>query len=183
MKTLQDQIRDIKRFRNNVDRVSSIASKKFLEALRLQIVEGLLKSNLVSPPLKQKTIDSKIRKGMPRPKTPLLGWYLRVNSMVNGLQIKKIGKKFTLEPTGVHHSKKKQILLWMVHEYGAVIQKGDKLIKIPPRKPFKKGYQRFLNSAKKQEITENMLKYIGECLKGNKKEMDRIQKSFESKTT
>ena len=112
------------------------------------------------------------------------------------MQVKKIKKGYILSPTGYHyaeHGQKpvKNSILWLIHEYGALIKVTDKMrgflaavygiylkktteyIKMPARYPVRKALNRFIRSGKlkeilgKYDITEILINQKDSKIKGN----------------
>ena len=185
MKNLRSIAQRLRYFPKFIQELKIQASKSHLINLKKTIVDGLLKANLVSPPLKPKTIETKKRQGKPRIKTPLIGWGLYVdNSMINGLKIINKGKKFFLTPVGNHYSGESQKLIWAVHEFGAIVKNAfgkNITVRIPPRLPLRRGKQRYLKSQMKEKVNKDIVNNIKEFIRDNKNKIIDISKKFGEK--
>lgn len=170
-----------------VDNIVINGGKAHCNQLNIVMVKGLMKNNLVKPPLSSNTINQKIQESKPHIYTALVGWgQYRKDSMINGLRIKGSGKKWRLVPVGIHYSKLPQVVVWTIHEFGAVIQAKSQngkpyLIKIPPRMPLRRGLQRYLKSVKKNEVNKLMEKSLKAFIENNKKDMIRVEKDFKER--
>jgi hypothetical protein len=175
----------IRFFPKRVKGVSLSASKAHLSGVLSTIKDGLLSSNLVTPPLRPITLEMKKKQGKPRIKTPLVGWGLqKVDSMINGLKVKKVNGKIRLTPSGTHYSGKPQALIWSVHEYGAIVTNGfgkGILIRIPPRFPIRRGVQRYLRSQAKQQANKELAQFLKAIILDNKQEISMLQEKWEKR--
>ncbi len=157
-----------------LDKVGIASAKYHAVACREVIMEGISKANLVDKLLdvthiiKKKMMSTRVR-------TPLMfKGDNEKKSMINGLKVIKVQKRYRLIPYGNHYSGKKQSLIWTIHEKGAVVpvtekmrnfwravfgitlRKDKKFILIKPRFPMKKGYIRYLKSKNKDEANKQL---------------------------
>ena len=116
---------------------------------------GIKNDTLGLTRLKPETVEQKKKQGKPKPSVPLygLGDLAGDRSLSNALMIRKLksGYKVSFSNRKHHSAGMKLSELWLIHENGAKIIKGDKIIQIPPRHPFKKAYQSYLSKMKKNK--------------------------------
>lgn len=171
-----------------VDRIAIPGGKAHLKNIHSLMLKHLRRQTLVKPPLSPITINKKRKDKKPYTVAPLLGFGNYIdNSMINGLEIKGSGKKWKLIPTGKHYSGLNQSLVWAIHEFGAVrmiqTEKGNKLIKIPPRKPLREGLKKYLRSVNRMETNKLMIKTIKEFILSNNQSMTDIDIKFADKVS
>lgn len=169
-----------------VDRIAIPGGKAHLTNLHKLMLVHLKRHTLVKPPLSPITIDEKRRLKKPYTVAPLLGFgNYADDSMINGLKVIGKGKKWKLVPRGKHYSGLNQSLIWAIHEYGSarIVQtaKGNKVIKIPARKPLREGLKKYLRSQSKNSTDKLMKDTIKEYMKSNDISMQNIDINFAKK--
>lgn len=135
--------------------------------------------------LKEATKSGKRAQGMPKPSAPLYGKGDLENdrSYMNMLNIRKLKDSWKLVPSKrLHWSTKIPLdILFKIHENGAKIVKGDKIIQIPPRPALLLAYRRWSIKRRQQdkgkEVRRAITAYINE---GRSKILDII-KRFKNK--
>lgn len=143
--------------------------------------EGIRKNNFKLQPLKDSTLRAKRRKGFPKPKVPLYGMGdLEDRSYINMMQVYTEKKSYAVRPSRKKHHEADLTLrkLYLIHEFGTVIQQGNRTIVIPPRPAFMKAYKRYMKKRRGQEtspdVKELMTEYInsGRQTRGRKLERE-----------
>lgn len=135
--------------------------------------EGIRDNSFGLEPLKDKTIQRKIREGKSKPTFPLYGDGDDENeSYINMFRIRKIKKGYRVYARWAKHHEAPLQLRWLldVHENGALIRHPNgAIIRIKPRPAFKKAYDRLLieklnkeNADKVQKAMISLLKYGSE---------------------
>lgn len=129
--------------------------------------DGIKNDSLRLQRLKPATIESKERRGLMQPETPLYALGLEdKRSYVNMLHVRKVGDRmYVVRPKhGYHHGKRwpgdepKQKIklkdLFDVHEYGAVINnafgKGI-MVRIPPRPALRYAYKKYIRRRARED--------------------------------
>jgi len=129
--------------------------------------DGISNDALMLRRLRPLTIESKARRALESPETPLYGLGMEDRrSYVNMLHVKKVGDRmYVVRPKpGYHHGKrwpgdqaKKQIKLkdlFDVHEYGAVINNAfgrGIVVRIPPRPALRFAYKKYIRRRARQD--------------------------------
>lgn len=110
--------------------------------------------------LEDGTIVRKRRLGYSQPGTPLYGKGEEIDdkTYINMLRIKKLKNGWKVHPSWAkHHTSGLKLRdLFIVHEYGTLITRGDTLIRIPPRPAFLKAYQKTLKDRRIKENTKDV---------------------------
>ena len=126
------KIKRIKRLPIKSNNAVTGAIKRDLIQIKKIFHDGISKNLLRLEKLSDNTIKEKTRKGYPKPKTPLYrkGDNAGNRSYSNMLIITKIKNGWKLRPsTKQHHSGKMSLKeLFLIHEYGALIKKKQKLV-------------------------------------------------------
>jgi hypothetical protein len=157
--------------------------KKDAEGLIKTFHDGIKKNTLGLQNLKPETIEAKKRKGYPKPETPLYGLGDKTDrSLMNSLLLRKLKNGYK-----VYFSKKKHHSagitlerLWQTHENGAKIVRGDTIIIIPARHPFKKTYSKYLKTIKEnsKETSRHVKRALTEYINTGKTTMlDKMKKT------
>lgn len=123
------------------DTVARSGLKKMANSIVREFKTGIENNSLNLDALKQRTIETKRKQGFKKPSTPLYGKGGRnKRSYKNMMNIRKTKSGYTIYPSTRKHWDGDITLrrLFLIHEYGATIKRGDKLIRIPPRPAFKK---------------------------------------------
>lgn len=128
--------------------------------------DGIKSNDFGLVELKPKTIDRKTKQGFELPMVPLYGKGddRKRDSYVNMLRITKVinGWKLYIS-TAMHWSQKIALYdLFIIHEYGCQIQRGETTIRIPPRPAFKLAYQKWMSKRgkDKRETSRNVKEAI-----------------------
>ena len=132
--------------------------KRDLTELNKIFHDGIKKNSLGLDKLVDSTVLSKISKGYEKPYSPLYGAGDSEGdrSYSNMMKITKVAKGYKLEPNPrlLHHSRKIKVKdLFTIHEHGAIVIKGDVMIKIPPRPALMISYRKWLVKRKQREPT------------------------------
>lgn len=128
---------------------------------------GIGKNGLGLKRLAESTIAGKIRKGYRKPKTPLYGaGEDEKRSYINALKLRRLknGWKVFVSWAKHHESDLKLSALFIVHEFGATINTGRALIRIPPRPAFSLGFRKYMKSRRRREPTREVKRAITELI-------------------
>ena len=125
-------------------------------------------NNIGVDALKPLTIESKRKLNYSKPETPLYAkGKNEKRSYINMLYIQETQDGYTIRQKNHKHWKSKLTLrqLFLIHEYGTIIKRGNKLIRIPARSIFSKSYDRALmmqidNKQVFKEIQDAKAQYI-----------------------
>ncbi len=163
--------------------------------------DGISNDGLMLKRLRPLTIESKTRRGLEAPETPLYAMGLGDSrSYANMLHVKKVGDRmYVVRPKpGYHHGKrwpgdqaKKQIKLkdlFDVHEYGAVINNAfgrGLIVRIPPRPALRFAYRKYIRRRARQDPAVAVRVAIAKYVRmGDKVALQRIEpklaKGFET---
>ena len=110
------------------------------------------KFNLIA--LRPETIRRKMRQGLSQPSSPLYGsGDDEKNSYINTLRLRRLRKGWKVYRSNAKHHDADITLkhLMAIHEAGALIKRGDAIIRIPPRPTFKKAFNWMLKEKSRQE--------------------------------
>lgn len=150
------------------DMVQGLVKRDLIEIKQI-FHDGIIKNTFNLEKLSEITIQSKARKGYSRPTAPLYGKgdAERERSYANMLMIVRgAGGTWKLVPSNRKHWSKKLTLkqLFIIHEHGAKIKVGDKIIQIPPRPALMLAYRRWLirrrRADKAKEVRKAMTEFI-----------------------
>lgn len=159
------------------------------DALRLirNFHEGIKRDSFGLEQLADKTVKRKYSLGMQFPEVPLYGRgdEKKKNSYVNMLRLKKLKKGYKVAPSwGRHHTSKLSLRsLFLIHEFGTIIQRGETLIRIPARPALFESYKKTVQETRRLKrspaVKRIMTKYINEGKTAHfNKEIDRITKGL-----
>jgi len=141
--TLPDIIQRLDKFGGKLRIMSDASARKHANGAKKEIQDGLKSMNLVTPPLKSRTIRAKARKGYSQPSAPLLA----TQQLSLSLTVRKLPSGgYRLAPHGQHAGGISNQALFQIHEYGAKITDGfgkGISITIPARFPFRAGVNRY----------------------------------------
>jgi len=117
--------------------------------------EGIKQNSFKLEKLADGTIIRKRQLGMELPETPLYGKGddRKKDSYINMLRIRKLknGWKITISKQ-MHWSKKIKLdYLYNIHEFGALIKRGNGIVRIPARPAYQKAYEMTLKQLAKLE--------------------------------
>jgi hypothetical protein len=107
--------------------------------------------------LKSSTVIAKERKGYDLPEVPLYGaGDEENNSYVNMFLMRELKNGWKVYPRWAkHHLANVELrTLFKIHEYGATLNNGRALIRIPPRPAGTLTYQNMLNKRKKKTVSQ-----------------------------
>jgi len=170
----------IKRLPVLVEGVADAQRKRDANALLAYWREGIQSGSLQLKPLKPRTISRKAKLGYSQPNTPLYGIGLDgKDSYIKGMRVfrKKKGWAVRMMDKRHHTSKLPLTALFIVHEYGTIINTKNATILIPPRPAMAKAYQMVLRDIKKNDPNKEMAKAVNQFIRsGNRAMMDRVKK-------
>jgi len=145
----------IKRLPKLITNAVAGATKRDILEIKKIFHDGIKGRSLRLDALATVTIDSKKDKGMKAPKTPLYGKGdgAKDRSYMNMLNIRKLKNGWTLRPSTRKHWSGKITLkhLFMIHEHGAKIMRGEKMIQIPPRPALLMSFRKWANIKKRSK--------------------------------
>jgi DNA-binding cell septation regulator SpoVG len=153
------------------------ATKGHAVELIQEFQKGLRNNSFGLTPLKEATIEGKIRNGYSKPDNPLYGLGDRSDkSYVNMMRIRKLKNGYRVQPSKGKHHKSGLALrdLFVVHEYGCtIVTKTGVLIRIPPRPAMFKAYERMMHNMQrdKRETSRNVKKAIGQYISTGKENL------------
>ena len=135
--------------------------------------------------LADETIEKKVGLGLERPETPLyaFGDEKKEKAYLNSLRIRKLKNGWRVFVSrGMHHSGRISLIrLYGIHEFGAIIKKGDRLIRIPPRPALHKAFLRTLRQRKLKEDSKIVRKAYTQFLnKGQEKVVEILNGEFQN---
>lgn len=145
--------------------------KKDAQAIVKTYTEGIQSDSLGLQSLKDETIMQKIRKGYPNPTAPLFGKG-GDRSYSELLKVYEYKESIRIAPfRGNHHSGIPFKILFIVHEYGAIIRRktetGTVIIKIDPRPALMISYLKVMRGIKKNGHPE-LKKEVNQYIRGAK---------------
>jgi hypothetical protein len=130
--------------------------------------DGIKNKSFRLKKLERGTIIRKERMGMEFPRTPLYGRGddKKDRSYVNMMRMRKLKNGWRVKPSIAKHysGKVKLRTLFFVHEFGAIIKQGEKMIRIPPRPAALKAFNKTLKQEKKQENAPLVKKAINKYI-------------------
>lgn len=125
--------------------------------------EGIRDGTFDLEPLAPGTVASKRRAGLQRPRTPLYGQGDdQKRSLLNALLIRRTKNGYRVAPRAARHHtaalRLKQLL--DIHENGAVIRHGDRVIRIPPRPAFTMAFRRLLIRLRRRDPAPEVVRAL-----------------------
>jgi hypothetical protein len=133
--------------------------------------EGLMRNDLGLEPLKPKTVRRKRAQGYTRPASPLYGLGMdgtrTYTSSVRPYKIKN-GWRVNVLDVKHHEADVSVKTLFHIHEYGAVLNTGRAVIRIPARPAFRRAYEQTLAARKQNEPAAAALNAINDAINGTK---------------
>lgn len=175
-KAIQNRIKKLPQYQKGV--VKAI-NKSMADSVIKEFQSGLFKNDLGLKPLKESTIGSKRKKGYKKPGNPLYGaGKNEKNSYYNSLKVFETKNGYSVRPRSdkEHDAKITLKQLFNVHEYGALIKKGDTVIRIPARFALKKAYDRVMFKRSKLDYNKDVMTAINKfVVQGNTKLFKVIQ--------
>lgn len=150
--------------------------ESMMSATRLRDAKGLIKTfqdgidgdTFRLERLKPATISRKARMGVKRPRRPLHGkGKAEKNSYRNAFLIRKVKNGYRVKLRKAKHWSGRLTLeaLFMIHEFGATIKRGDTIIKLPARPAFEKAKGRLLRRERKKEPAQEVRAAISAVLR------------------
>jgi len=161
----------IKRLPQFMDKFIMGYTKKNILEIKKLFHDGIKDDTFGLEDLAESTIKRKTSQGFSQPDTPLYGKgdEDKERSYVNMLNVRKLKNGWKLYPSWKKHWTYKIQLreLLYIHEHGAKIIRGDKIIQIKPRPAFLLAYRRWLSQSKQgtksKELKKALIKYINEA--------------------
>lgn len=144
------------------------------QALELikEFKKGISEESFGLAPLKPATVSAKSRRGYSQPSTPLLGKGLKdkYKSYVSSLRLRELKKGYKVAPSvGRHWSGKISLKqLFMIHEHGCTIKRGETLIRIPARPAFLLAYQKVMANRRKIDFSKKVRRAMTEYVNRGK---------------
>jgi len=173
----------IRRLPKKVEGIINTFSQKEADEFIRIFQEGLSKNNFRLQALQPETIRRKRRRGFSKPKTRLVAAGTNEkNSLTNALRITrtKAGRNVIMRSAKHWDSKLTLKRLLLVHEFGAVIRKGGRNIRIPPRPAFLKAFKRFAIRKQRDEpvfkVKREIQEAINEAVRGYARQGDSRKK-------
>jgi hypothetical protein len=130
---------------------------------------GIRNNSLRLAPLQPETIRGKKRRGYSHPASPLYGLRLEgTRTYTSSVRIYKIKKGWRVNVLDVkHHEADVSVkTLFHIHEYGAVINTGKAVIRIPARPAFRRAYEQTLARHRDKEASATVLEAITAAING-----------------
>lgn len=167
LKTLPEKSKDVVTAQLKLDAQNFI--REFGNGIRFDRL-GLL-------PLKDATIERKSEQGMRRPRSPLAGRAeTDKKSYSNMLIMRETKRGYRVHiRAGNHWSGVPLKMLYQVHEFGAIIKRGNSLIRIPPRPAHENAFQKMVRKRSKREKSRKVKTALMQILRtGQSSLVDRI---------
>lgn len=136
--------------------------------------QGIRTSSFNLQALKEMTIEGKKSAGFDKPETPLFGKGDRrkKDTYINCLRIKKLKNEVIIYVSKAKHWSGGITLydLFIVHEFGALIKRGDTIIRIPKRPALFLAYKKYLGGrrADKRETSKQVRRVMIDYIHGGK---------------
>lgn len=155
----------IRRLPQFAEGVADSQRKRDAENLISYWRSGLRENSLHLVPLKAETVARKIRRGYAMPASPLYGLGLEgTRTYIKGMRKFRTGKGYRVQMVNARHHESKLSLksLFIVHEYGTTIRRGDKIIRIPARPAMQAAYTKVMAEIKSNDPSVELRRAAGE---------------------
>lgn len=128
---------------------------------------GIMGNTLGLFALKPETVARKMAKGYTNPYSPLYGLgFEGAKTYIKGMRVFKTSTGYRVQMiNGKHHESELSLRsLFIVHEYGTTIRRGDRIIRIPARPAMTKSYEKLMLELRRKDPSKEFKKACNEFL-------------------
>jgi hypothetical protein len=165
--------------------------KPFTKLMALKYIknfhDGIKNKSFGLVKLDDGTVKRKVKLGFPNPKAPLYGAgdEKKDRSYMNMMRLHELKNGYSVRPSTKKHWKAKMKLsdLFIVHEYGTIIKRGDTLIRIPARPVSLKAFKKTLKEKRDLDMDKTVKRIISKNINQAAKvhkgiEQERLEKGL-----
>jgi hypothetical protein len=173
----------IKRLPQLIEDTAKVLRKGDAYDLVMYWRNGIKNKSLRLASLKNTTIRRKKYLGYTKPSTPLYGAGDEAkDTYIKGMRVFPLKKGWAVKMMHRRHGDDKVYLdqLFNVHEYGAIINNGKAIIRIPSRPAMHRAYERVLKGIKRRDQNDTIMRVCEEYLLTTRKDLyKRIKEKAE----
>lgn len=128
---------------------------------------GIMGNTLGLFALKPETVARKLARGYTHPYSPLYGLgFEGSKTYIKGMRVFKTSTGYRVQMVNASHHESDLPLkaLFVVHEYGTTIRRGDRIIRIPARPAMTKSYEKLMLELRRQDPSKEFKKACNEFL-------------------